>query len=200
MKTVLSILSLLLLGSASAIAQISSDDFGPLAEAMRTQSYQAAYELSGTLLDDVDDDDEEGMTGMVRYIRLFSGAALIASEELSYEDFEPVASAMQGAFLLMPGHPTQLENEDDLAFNTNVIEQKGDTVKVSTVATNEDGTSIYAFEYFYLDESVDPEELDGSITRCGGRLEKVELNPNESTIWIMRLTVTDAKIQMMKGK
>jgi hypothetical protein len=33
------------------------------------------------------------------------------------------------------------------------------------------------------------------VVRCGGILQGIEFNPNESTIWIMRLTVTDAFVR-----
>jgi hypothetical protein len=38
----------------------------------------------------------------------------------------------------------------------------------------------------------------GSFVRCGGTLEKIEFNPNQSKIWIMRLTVSDAFIRKLE--
>ncbi len=34
-----------------------------------------------------------------------------------------------------------------------------------------------------------------TVIRCGGILQGIEFNPNESTIWIMRLTVTNAFVR-----
>lgn len=202
MKLCLS-LAFLLLAVSVAQAQIEYEQVKPLFGHLEAEDYEAAWSLSGRLIteamSDGTDEDDFPLIGIVRYARLFSGARLIGDETLTYDDVRPVAKELEGGFVMMPGHPTRVDStgEADLAFNTNTITVENDSIVVSTTTSNDDRTIIYTFEYVHLDSDSDVAELDGSNTRCGGRLARVEFNPNESLIWIMRLIIEDGAIQEM---
>lgn len=49
------------------------------------------------------------------------------------------------------------------------------------------------FEKFIFKDKINLDNFsEKSFVRCGGILEKIEMNPNKSLIWVLRLTVTDA--------
>ena len=63
-----------------------------------------------------------------------------------------------------------------------------------TAAANQDRTSIFCMEHMKLKKAPLPFK-EKTVIRCGGILQGIEFNPNESTIWIMRLTVTNAFVR-----
>lgn len=65
---------------------------------------------------------------------------------------------------------------------------------VFTAAVNQDGTNFYCTEYMKLKKAHLPFK-EKTVIRCGGILQGIEFNPNKSTIWIMRLTVTNAFVR-----
>ena len=53
---------------------------------------------------------------------------------------------------------------------------------------------MYGTEHMVLKKAPLPFK-EKTVVRCGGILKGIEFNPNESKIWIMRLTVTDAFVR-----
>jgi hypothetical protein len=67
-----------------------------------------------------------------------------------------------------------------------------------TSAANAKGSNILCFEEFVFASPIKRKKFpEKSMVRCGGTLEKIETTPNESLIWILRLTVTDAFARQM---
>ena len=194
MKKALPVL-LLILSYSMAYSQISREDITPLFKHLGTQSYEDAYKLSNELLEKFGTDTTY-MMGVVRYAFLFSGAALISNGELEYDDVETDvnSSDLKGKFIAMAGHPTTTDTTQ-MAFNTNMLRILNGKAISSTTATNEDATSIYAFEHFEFTDSIDVDQYHGKNTRCSGILDTIQFNPNKSTIWIMRLSIKEAQIR-----
>lgn len=203
------LLAFLLFGTSIAQAQLDIVQVRPLFQHLQKGEFREAWDLSDSLLttamEDGDDADDMPLIGIVRYIRLHAGADLVSRGEITYDDLRPVAAEMEGRFILMPGHPTQVDSSEDstgeagglVAFNTNTVNVGEDSIVVNTTTTNADQTVIYAFEYVRLDDDAEVGDLHGKPTRCGGILSRVVLNPNESNIWIMRLYVEEGRIQEM---
>ena len=63
-----------------------------------------------------------------------------------------------------------------------------------TATANQAETSILCMEHFKLRKASLPFK-EKTVVRCGGILQGIEFNPNESTIWIMRLKVTNAFVR-----
>ena len=195
--------ALFVISAAVAQAQLTYEQVRPLFQHLQNGEHQSAWALSDSLIEtamaDGDDADDMPLIGIVRYSRLYSGAHLVAESELTYDDLRPAAKKLEGSFILMPGHPTRVDStgEEHLAFNMNTISVQGDSIVVSTTTSNEEGTVIYSFEYVHLADDIEVAELDGLDTRCGGTLARVEFNPNESLIWIMRIIVEEGRIQEM---
>ena len=61
-----------------------------------------------------------------------------------------------------------------------------------TISANNKKTNILCFEYFKYADPLNPSQLIGKNVRSGGTLASVEVNPNNSKIWISRLHLDNA--------
>ncbi|WP_149694469.1 hypothetical protein [Chitinophaga sp. CF418] len=61
-----------------------------------------------------------------------------------------------------------------------------------TITANNKKTSILCFEYFKYGDAINPSDIIGKDIRCGGTLASVEVNPNNSKIWISKLHIENA--------
>jgi hypothetical protein len=64
---------------------------------------------------------------------------------------------------------------------------------LSCAASNNKGTNIFAFEYIKLKQKLDRSH-DGEVGAVNGTLASFQLNPNRSTIWIMRLFIEKGEV------
>ncbi len=132
------------------------------------------------------------MYAMMVYIRLFSGAGLVSEHKLSYKKLEEAVRPFIGQHVLMAAHP--FVNGQGGGLNTTYVDKESSTWIAFTAAANHDGTSILCMEHMELKKAPLPFK-EKIVVRCGGILQGIEFNPNESTIWIMRLTMTDAFVR-----
>lgn len=194
MKKIFAIV-LLAVSFSTLSAQISREDVLPLFQQLGEQDFKEARKTSRQLLKKFDKDTSQ-MMGIVRYAFLFSSAALVSEGKMGYRQLKSQASRLEGEFILMAGHPTKTDTTK-LAYNTNTLKMSKGRAQCMTITANKNQTSIYFFEYFDFKDDIDIKSLDGKNTRCGGTLDKIEFNHNESTIWIMRLRIKDAVIREM---
>ncbi len=187
-------LLLLLSISPSLSAQIAREEMLPLFTQLEEKDYKEAHKTAKAILIRFKN-DSSFLMGIVRYGYLYSGAALIADRKLSYEEFRPSALALEGKLIQMPAHPTSTDTSR-VIWNVNVLSNTESGGFGKTTTTNETGTSIYAFEEFLFPRPLKLELLNNRITSCGGVLKKIEFNPTESTIWIMKLYVEDAILEV----
>ena len=142
------------------------------------------------------DKDSSGLRGIVTYINIWSSAGMVSTGKMTYEDFEKNEKKYIGQWIVMPGHPCV----DSLASVRNSLKFgiRDGVLIASTVAINQDGTSILCFEYFKFHDAVNPADWIGKDVRTGGILRSVDTNPNKSTIWICRIHVEDAFIHTLE--
>lgn len=181
--------------SASLMAQISRQDVLPLLSQLEAKDYKDAHKTASELITKFNQDSSYIM-GIVRYGFLYSGAALISDGKMKYEDLQVHAAKLEGQLIRMAVHPSSIDTANAV-WNSNVFYNTETGTHCKTVSTNEDGTSIYFFEDFQFDMLLEPAKLNGKLTRCGGLLDKIEFNPNGSTIWIMRLHISNADLQVL---
>lgn len=189
MKKVLFTL-LLVVSCNISFSQISRSEILPLFDHLEKGKSKAAHKLSLKLLSNYESDTTY-MMGIVRYAFLHSGAALIASRKMKYSKLKSQVPLVEGKFIAMAGHPSTTDTTK-VHFNTNIFKSQNGKVTCFSTSTNNTATTIYAFEMFDFKDNFDIDELNGKVIRCAGVLEKVELNPNESILWIMKLHVKDA--------
>jgi len=177
-------------------AQISRADVLPLFTQLEEKDYKDAHKTALDLLSRFEQDSSYIM-GIVRYGFLYSGAALIADGKMDYDELKVHSSKLEGKLIRMAAHPSSADTSR-LQNNTNVFYPSKAGTECRTTSTNEAGTSIYFFENFHFDNALEVERLNGKITRCGGVLDKIEFNPNGSKIWIMRLHISNADLQVLQ--
>jgi hypothetical protein len=170
--------------------QISRQDVLPLFSHLGKEEFKQSYQLADKLLRKFDADTTHLM-GIVRYALLYSGASLIAKDELTYKALRQDVKRVKGRFILMTGHPTTTDSTQK-AYNTNTLRYENGKVKGATITTSKGNTAIYFFEYFDFKDVFDIASVAQSNTRCGGILNEIEFNPNQSNIWIMRLHIREA--------
>lgn len=189
MKKALFTLVCIAMVSLCKAQSITYEDFKSLIPFLQKEDWQSAYNASSKLLEEneVDNDDPRAI---VLYINILSGAGLVAQGKLTYEQLEAKILPYQGQHILMASHPLSIKGEDTM--NKTFFSETDSTFEAFTTSTNKGGTNILCFEKFYFDEKVLTNQYKNSMVRCGGKLEKIEFNPNKSTIWILRLTIKDA--------
>jgi hypothetical protein len=92
----------------------------------------------------------------------------------------------------MSGHPcieTTATGMNSFQFTEENGKQQG-----TTISTNKAKTNILLFEYYHFPEIQNPEDYVGKTVRCGGILDRFEISPTQSKIWIARIHLTQATI------
>ena len=189
MKKIL-ITTIFLFGLISGYSQTLTDqDFRSLIPYLKIEDWKGAYKKSSKLLKSAENDTSE-FHAIILYINIFSGAGMVSENKMTYKKLEESIMKFQGQKIIMSAHPVTIK---DGALRQIKFDVTDSTNAGFISATNSKGVNILCFEKFlFKDKIVLTDFPEKIIVRCGGTLEKIEFNPNQSTIWILRLTVTDA--------
>jgi hypothetical protein len=183
--------------------KLTKEEWDPLLQALYKSDWSTASELSSRYLTRFDRDTLE-QASRLRYMYILSSAGMVEIDSLSYDDFEKRLTGLVGQRLTFPGHPFAQTMPDhpigqktgQPGFNQiNVSESSDSTAMI--VATNADATTILAFEYVELPELLDISQHQGEVGRLSGVLDRFLLNPNRSTIWIVRLYLKDGDLAII---
>jgi hypothetical protein len=198
MKLFISIILLLFTSHYSYAQAVSYHDFKKLIPFLQDESFSEAYEKSSEILSSSINDSSD-LRGMLTYINIFSAAGMVTRQQMTYDAFEQNAKRYIGSYIVMPAHPcidSSLHGFNSLKFLSN----DSGGYKGMVIAANNDKTSILFFEYFYYTGLLNPSQLIGKTIRSGGILQRVETNPNKSTIWVARLHVGNAFTREMEPR
>lgn len=186
----LSVTLILFFGLSQSYGQsITYEDFKSLIPYLRTEDWKTAFKESSKLLQTADKDTSD-FKAIVLYINIYSAAGMVSAGQMTYKELEKNVVKFQGQKIVMSAHPVAHDNGG--ALNATYLTVNDTTNEAFTTATNSKETNILCFEKFYIKDKIIPEDFQTSAVRCGGTLEKIELNPNKSMVWILRLTVKDA--------
>jgi len=189
MKKILLMLTLLV-GLTNAQGQtITYDDFKSLIPSLQSENWKSAFEMSKKLLIGAEKDSSE-FKAIVLYVNIYSAAGMVTQNQMTYKELKLHIGKFEGQKIMMPAHPIG-KNENN-TLNQTILSTKNGENTAFTTSTNAEGTSIFCFEKFHFKNMVDISDFGDSMIQCGGVVEKIETNPNESTIWILRLTIKDA--------
>lgn len=172
-------------------SQVTYADFKSLIPYLENEDWKYTFKHAGELLEANPNDSSE-MHAMMVYIRLFSGAGLVSQKKMSFKKLELAILPLVGQKVMMSAHP--YVKGEGCGLNCTRLEKDSSQWKAFTAAANQAGTSILCMEHFELRKAPLPFK-EKTFIRCGGILQGIELNPNESTIWILRLTVSDAFVR-----
>lgn len=179
----------LLLGLTPTQAQtITYNDFKSLIPYLKTEDWKSAFQESSKLLK-LANGDTSDLKAIVTYINIFTAAGMVTNGQMTYKELEDNIMQFQGQKIIMSAHPLTTK---DGSLNCLKFSVSDTTNEAFTTATNTKGVNILCFEKFYFKDKLNPADFMNSFVRCGGTLEKIELNPNKSMIWILRLTVRNA--------
>jgi len=167
---------------------ISYDDFQGLIPYLQTENWKRAFKTSSKLLVSTESDTTD-LKAIVMYMNIYSAAGLVSQGKMTYDELEKKIMKFQGQKIVMPSHPITKNTGSLNCLHFSVADS---TNEASIASTNEGGLNILCFEYFYFNDKQNPERFGNAMVRCGGILDKIELNPNKSKIWILRLRVTNA--------
>jgi hypothetical protein len=168
---------------------LTHDDFTSLIPYLKTEDWKSAFKESAKLLKSEEKDTSE-YHAIILYINIFSAAGMVTEEQMTYKELEKNIMKFQGQKIIMSAHPVTLK---DGALRQIKFDVTDTTNAAYTSATNAKGINILCFEKFLFKDKINLDDFpEKSFVRCGGTLEKIELNPNKSMIWILRLTVKDA--------
>jgi len=188
MKKFILILTFFISASGIFCQKVSYEDFKSLIPYLQTENWKRAYKTSSKLLLSADNDTSD-LKGIILYMNIYSAAGLVTQGKMTYKELEKNIMKFQGQKIVMPSHPI---SNNDGSLNCLKFSVTDSTNEASTATTNKGGLNILCFEYFYFKEKQNPEIFGNSMVRCGGILDKIELNPNKSKIWIIRLRISDA--------
>jgi len=187
------LIALLCLAGASA-QQISYDDFRSVIPFLVQEDYKSAFQKTSQLLDAAASDTSQ-FYAMVAYMHIYAAAGMVTLDLISHGAFKTAASRFIGKRLVMPGHPCVDSTQQ--AFNSlKFITEKG-MPQGLTITANQKKTNILLFEYIQFSGPLDPADYINSQVRCRGILQSVEINPNESKIWIGRIRLNAAVATVM---
>lgn len=168
---------------------LSYDDFKELIPYLVSEDWKSAFKQSGILLKSAGKDTSE-FRAIILYINILSAAGMVTEGQMSYKELKKNVLKYKGQKIIMSAHPVTTKEG---ALNQIKFYDSDSTKTAFTAATNIEGVNILCFEKFTFKEGINLDLFpEKSIVRCGGTLENIETNPNESLIWILRLTVTDA--------
>lgn len=193
MRKIVAVIVLALTITISYAQTISYDDFKSIIPSLQKEDWSSAFNTSKNLLEAAPNDSSD-FKAIVIYINIFSAAGMVTEGKMTYDELEQNIMKFKGQKILMSAHPVS-ENEGN-TLGQIYFSENGSKFEGFTTATNAKGTNIFCFEKFYFNDKLNLKKLKKSNVRCGGTLDKIELNPNKSMIWIVRLTVTDASVRI----
>jgi hypothetical protein len=189
MKILITIAALFIGLSQSYAQTLTHEDFKGLIPYLKIEDWKSAFEESSQFLKSADKDTSE-FHAIILYINIFSAAGMVTENKMTYKELKKNIMKFQGQKIIMPAHPVTMK---DGALRQIKFDVTDSTNEAFTSATNSKGSNILCFEKFLFKDKINLDEFpEKSYVRCGGTLEKIETNPNKSTIWILRLTITDA--------
>ena len=185
---------------------ISEDKWSFLVAAIRREDWTEASFTAEDYLKTLKAETKDKQIARLRYIYLYSLAGQIidfslagktVGEENARKEIERAAYQFVGEEFILPAMKIRGDCTDQLNF---VCASKENPGVLRIAATNPTGTSIHLFDYIKMPGvKLDVIRHDNKDVILGGTLEKVEFNPNRTTVWIMRLIFKNGYVKEIHG-
>lgn len=173
--------------------EISDGDWKSLIDAAQVENWSKTAMLAESYLTKVNIENDKKQIARLRYILLYALAGKIIeastakdkTEEIKARaELEKTANEFVGKEFFMPSREIARRCEGWLNYVCR-SNQQPDVLRVT--ATNHSGIAIFSFEYVRLKEEFFTLKNSGKEVILNGVLDKFEINPELSNIWIMRL-------------
>jgi hypothetical protein len=189
------LVSVLVLSASFAFSQtqqaVSEQDWEKLYSALDNEDWKTAAELSEKYLKQTQTGGDKESSARLRYMLIFASAGRVGQREMTHGELGKMLTDFTGKELTLPG--TTFSTKCPAPMNSFCISKDGD-FNLSRGAANRAGTYIHAFEYVKLDNSSNLDKRDGEVGVVSGVLSGFQLNPNKSTIWIVRLFIEKGSV------
>jgi hypothetical protein len=189
MKSMRTFLFLLIVATTSHGQVITYDDFKSVIPLLQKEDFKGVFDKTSQLLHSTQNDSSD-LRGIVTYMNIFSAAGMVTLDQMTHADFLKNANYHVGQRLVMPAHPCI--DSSSQGYNSPKFLTIDGLMQGMTITANNNKTNILCFEYFKFAGSINPSELMGKSVRCGGTLSSVEVNPNNSKIWVSKLHIDNA--------
>lgn len=172
---------------------LTAEDLGLLLPSLKSEDWESVYATSGAMLEKHGPEDTSWARAALLYMNLYAAAGMVTEDKMSFDELARKITKLEGQYIRTPGHPVTTK---DGALNQIKLTITDSTDEAFTSAANNAGTNILCFERFRLKDKIDVDNFPPrSFAGCSGILQKAEVNPRKSKIWILRLTVSDAVIR-----
>lgn len=196
---VLILVLVIVLSASFAFSQtqqaVSEQDWEKLYSALENEDWKTAAELSEKYLKQTGGDKES--SARLRYMLIFTSAGRVARREMTHDELGKLLTDFTGKEVTLPG--ATFSTKCPAPMNSFCISKDGN-FNLSRGAANRAGTNIHAFEYVKLDNSSNLDKRDGEVGVVSGVLSEFQVNPNKSTIWIVRLFIEKGSVVFGRPK
>jgi hypothetical protein len=189
MKFIWTLLLPLIVETTSYGQVITYEDFKSVIPFLQKEDFKGAFDKTSQLLNSTQNDSSD-LRGIVTYMNIFSAAGMVTLDQMTHAEFLKNANKYVGQRLVMSAHPCI--DSSSQGFNSLKFVTVDGQLQGMTITANNKKTNILCFEYFKYADPVNPSEMIGKNIRCGGTLASVEVNPDNSKIWISRLHIDNA--------
>lgn len=197
-KIFLTFLLTLSIAATSFGQTITYEEFKEVIPFLQKEDFKGAYEQTSKLLKTTTNDSSD-LRGIVTYMNIFSATGMVTLDQMTYDEFEKVTKDFIGQYVVMSAHPCI--DSSAAGFNSiKFITTNGGKLEGMTITSNNTKTNILCFEYFDYSDPINPSELIGKNVRCGGTLSAIEINSNQSKIWVARLRIKNAFARVMPAR
>ena len=185
--------------ATSALAQESSNqsvvtekEWNDLFAALDGDQWIVAADSATKYLKQLKEEDKDHSIARLRYILIYASAGKVTQRQMTYDELEKVLKDLLGKQIMTPFRRIDPCADGPGAVGALCVRE----TKVSTGAMNRAGTYIHAFEYADLEQPFDAAKHKDKYGAVHGRFRGFQLNPNKSTLWIMRLYVEKATLEL----
>lgn len=143
--------------------------------ALEQKDWNQVDKHAAEILKFIKDKEYDDLISVVSYMHIHALGGMMNEEGLSKKDAEKKAKVYKGKTLIMPGVEFR-----DKCYNC-LFPLKEDKKKLFRTSSNHDNTSIYAFEYYEINEALDDDFIDlhsGKIMKIKARLREISTEGN----------------------
>lgn len=171
---------------------LTEKEWNDLFAALDDDQWGTAADAATKHLKQLKEEDKEHSRARLRYIVIFASAGKVTQRQMTYPELEATLKDFIGKEIMLPFRRVD-PCEDGPGRLGALCVRDG---KASGAATNRAGTYIHAFEYAELEKPFDAAKHKDKYAAVRGQVKGFQLNPNKSTLWIMRLYVEKATLEL----
>src|ERR1041384_5549925 len=170
---------------------ITEAQWKELLTALTQENWDTGFDLSAKYMQMVKEEDDAQRVARLRYMYLYSAAGKVYEDKMDYDKLEKLVKDLVGKEIAFPFRAIKLDCKGEFNFICWSAEEKNKTM---VTASNKKGTSIFAFEYVEFKGKFDFAKNAGRKGEIRGIIKAIEPNPNRSNIVILRIYVSEGRI------